>query len=130
MPKDPFTSKVIIVKAMQKLNQPSILQHIAKECNMTPQLVKYQIDQMIKWGIIGNVTHEEDPLKVYYMLQPAYYDKGWLHSLEALFMPYIEALAKMVDTDQAAGNPEQVLSRNLIMFLRLFEEHLETMPEK
>lgn len=130
MAKDFFGSKVMIVKAMQKLGKPDIIQHIAKECKMTPQLVKYQIDQMIQWGIVGTVEHPDEPFKTYYMLQPAYYDKGWLQSLYAIFTPYIEALGTMIDTDQAAVTPEQALTRNLTMFLRLFEDQLEKMPQK
>lgn len=115
---------------MQKAGQPLILQHIAKESGLTPQLAKYQIDQMIQWGIMGEVKPEEDPLKTYYMLQPAYYDKNWLNSLYAIMMPYVESLGKMVDTEQASVTPEQVLSKNLIMLLRLFEEEIEKMPLK
>ena len=114
---------------MQKAGQPLILQHIAKQCDLSPQIVKYQVDQMIQCGIIGSIQHPEEPLKTYYMLQPAYYDKNWLQTLYALFTPYIEALGKMIDTQQATVTPEQALTRNITMFLRLFEEEIEKMPK-
>ena len=125
MPKDFFNTKIRIVKAMQKAKKPLILQHIAKESKMSPQVVAYQIKQMQEWGIVGEIQPEADPFKTYYTLQPAYYDKNWLNALYAALTPYVEALGKMLDYDQATVKPEQVTTRNLAMLLRLFEVEAE-----
>ena len=125
MPKDFFATKVRIVQAMQKAGEALIVQHIAKESGLAPQLVAYQIKQMQEWGIVGEVKPEKDPFKTYYILQPAYYDKNWLNALYASLTPYVEALGKMLDYDQAKVKPEQVTTRNLAMLLRLFEAEAE-----
>jgi len=125
MPRDFFQTKICIIQAMQKANKPLILQHIARQTGLSPQLVKYQMEQMAKWGIAGTILHPEDASKTYYVLQQAYYDNNWLNSLYALLTPYVEALGKMLDYDQAEVKPEQVLTKNLSMLLRLFEAETE-----
>jgi len=125
MPRDFFQSKIRIIQAMQKAGKPLIMQHIALQSGVSPQLVKYQMGQMLQWGIAGTVPHPEDASKTYYVLQPAYYDKDWLNSLYALLTPYVKALDKMMDYDQANVKPEQALTRNLSMLLRLFEIEAE-----
>lgn len=125
MPRDFFITKLRIIRTMQNANRPLILQHVAKECGMTPQAVKYQLKQMVDWGIGGTILHPDNADKVYYTLQPAYYDKNWLNSLYALLTPYVQALGKMLDYDQAKMKPEEVLTKNLSMLLRLFEEEAE-----
>jgi hypothetical protein len=110
---------------MQKTGKAEIVQHIAKESGLAPQLVAYQIKQMLEWGIVGEVKPDDDPFKTYYILQPAYYDKNWLNALYAALTPYVEALGKMLDYEQAKVTPEQVTTRNLAMLLRLFEAETE-----
>jgi len=128
MPRDFFTTKIRIVESMQKAEKPLILQHIAKLSKLTPQLVSYHMEQMVKWGIAGTVR-SPDPAddKVYYVLQQAYYDENWLNSLFALLEPYIKGVTSQIDFDQAGVKPAKAVIRNLSMFLRLFERKIEKM---
>lgn len=128
MARDFFTSKIPIIEAMQKANKPLILQHIAKRCELDPQLVSYHMKQMIMWGIAGTVESPDlSDDKTYYVLQSAYYDQRWLESLFALITPYITALNEQIDFDQATVEPAKAVVRNLSMFLRLFERKIEEM---
>lgn len=128
MPRDFFTSKITIIEAMQKANKPLILQHIAKRSKLDPQLVVYHMKQMIAWGIAGTVQSPDlSDDKTYYVLQPAYYDEGWLESLFALITPYITALKEQIDFEQATVDPAKAVVRNLSMFLRLFERKIDKM---
>jgi len=127
MPQDFFTTKIQIIETMQKAGKPLILQHIAKRSKLTPQLVSYHMKQMIQWGIAGTVQSPDftDP-KVYYVLQPAYYDENWLNSLFVLLEPYMKALT--IDFEQTEVGHTKSVIRNLSMFLRLFEHKIEKMP--
>lgn len=126
MPKDFFSTKIRIVKAMQKANKPLILQHIAQESKMTPQVVSYQVKEMLTWGIIGTVKSPDlKDQNTYYVLQPTYYDKNWMEGLYAILTPYIQDMAKQMDFTQANMSSPKALIRNLTLILRLFETEVE-----
>lgn len=128
MPRDFFTTKIRIVESMQKAEKPLILQHIAKLSRLTPQLVSYHMQQMVKWGIAGTVSSPDAyDDKVYYVLQQAYYDENWLNSLFVLIEPYIKGIANQIDFDQAEVEPARAVVKNLAMFLRLFQHKIEKM---
>jgi len=121
MIRDFFAIKIRLVEAMQKANKPLILQHVAKLSKLTPQHTSYHVSQMIEWGIVLKVEHED---KTYFILQPAYYDRGWRESLFALMTPYIEAMISQTDFSQAKVSEAKASIRNLIIFLRLFEKKI------
>ena len=125
MSHDFFTTKIRIVKAMQKANRPIIMEHIAKKTNLTHQLVSYHLKQMVEWGIAGTYPVEQDFGNTYYTLQPPYYDKAWLDALFAALTPFVEEMGKNIDMDQAKVEASQAAIRNLTMFLRLFESKIE-----
>lgn len=124
---DFFTTKLRIVKAMQKANRPLILQHISELSKVSTQLTAYHMKQMVQWGIAGTVELNGDE-KTYYMLQPAYYDRGWLEALFAIMLPYLTNMKEQMDFSGAEVDPSQAIVRNLSMFLRLFEEKIEKIP--
>lgn len=112
-----------IIRVMQKINRPLILNHIAKRCNIAPQLADYHLQKMIKKGLIVSTFNEHE----YYMLQPIFYDKNWLTALYIQLTPFLEDMAKenglsMNQTDQPA---EKVVINVFTMFLKRFEEEIE-----
>lgn len=124
---DFFTTKIQIVKAMQKADKPLILQHISELSKVSTQLTAYHIKQMVEWGIAGTVDVNGDD-KTYYMLQPAYYDGKWLEALFALLLPYLKSMKKQMDFSETKVDSSKAIVRNLSMFLRLFEEKIEKIP--
>jgi len=128
MPQDFFTTKIRIVKAMQKANRPLILQRISELSKVSTQLTAYHVKQMVQWGIAGPIEINGDD-KTYYALQPAYYDRDWLEALFALMLPYLTNMKEEMDFSKVEVDPAQAIVRNLSMFLRLFEEKIEKIPE-
>jgi hypothetical protein len=126
---DFFTTKIQIVKAMQKADKPLILQHIAELSKVSTQLTAYHVKQMVEWGIAGTVDVNGDD-KTYYMLQPAYYDHKWLEALFALLLPYLKSMKKQMDFSGTKVESSKAIVRNLSMFLRLFEEKIERIPHQ
>jgi len=124
---DFFTTKIQIVKAMQKADKPLILQHISELSKVSTQLTAYHMKQMVEWGIAGTVDVNGDD-KTYYMLQPAYYDSKWLEALFALLLPYLKSMKKQMDFSGTKVESSKAIVRNLSMFLRLFEEKIEKIP--
>ena len=124
MTNDFYATKIRIVEAMLKAGKPLILQHIAENAKMTPQLVKYHLVQMVDEGIAGTTIHEEDG-NVYYLLQPPYYDKNWQDALYNQLTPFVLEMGKTLDDGQAKVPKTKVVVRNLAMFLRLFESKIE-----
>jgi len=124
---DFFTTKIQIVKAMQKADRPLILQHISELSKVSTQLTAYHMKQMVEWGIAGTVDVNGDD-KTYYMLQPAYYDRKWLEALFALLLPYLQSMKKQMDFSGTKVDSSKAIVRNLSMFLRLFEEKIEKIP--
>jgi len=124
---DFFTTKIQIVKALQKADKPLILQHISELSKVSTQLTAYHMKQMVEWGIAGTVEVNGDD-KTYYMLQPAYYDRKWLEALFALLLPYLKSMKKQMDFSGTKVDSSKAIVRNLSMFLRLFEEKIEKIP--
>ena len=119
---DAFDSKVKIVQALRRANQPLILHHIAKRTRMSPQLVSYQIEQLIEWGIVTTNIDEE---KTVYQLQEVYYDNQALEKLSKALLPYMIKISENMDFSQVKGEATEAVVKNLFMFMRLFETEIE-----
>ena len=119
---DAFDSKVKIVQALRRANQPLILHHIAKRTRMSPQLVSYQIEQLIEWGIVTTNIDEE---KTVYQLQEVYYDNQALEKLSKALLPYMIKISDNMDFSQVKGEATEAVVKNLFMFMRLFETEIE-----
>lgn len=119
---DAFNSKVKIVQALRRANEPLILHHIAKRSRLSPQLVSYQLEHLIEWGI---VTSTVDGEKTYYQLQKLYYEDQALEKLSVTLLPYMRSISGKMDFSQVKGSTTEAVVKNLFMFMRLFETEIE-----
>ncbi len=117
-----FDSKVKIVQALRRANEPLILQHIAKRSRTSRQLVSYQVEQLVEWGIITTSVIED---KTYYQLQKPYYDDQALEKLSTKLLPYMRNISDKMDFSQVKGSTTEAVVKNLFMFMRLFETEIE-----
>jgi len=113
-----------IVETMQKADQPLILNHIAKRSKLSPQLVDYHLEQLIKKGL---VLLAEEEGKKYYLLQPIFYDENWLDALYTMLTPFVDGMSGRIGFEQfdLEISKERVIINILIMFLKRFEGELE-----
>ena len=119
---DAFDSKVKIVQALRRANQPLILHHIAKRSKMSPQLVSYQLEHLIEWGIVTSSVSED---KTFYQLQEPYYDEQALEKLSKKLLPYMFSISEKMEFAQVKGSTTEAVVKNLFMFMRLFETEIE-----
>ena len=119
---DAFGSKVKIVQALRRANQPLILHHIAKRSKMSDQLVSYQLEPLIEWGIVTSSIIED---KTVYQLQEPYYDEHALEKLSTKLLPYMSSISERMDFSQVKGSTTEAVVKNLFMFMRLFETEIE-----
>ena len=119
---DAFASKVKIVQALRRANMPLILLHIAKRSRMSPQLVSYQLEHLVEWGIVTATVEGE---KTYYQLQEAYYDDQALEKLSKALLPYMVKISEKMDFSQVKGSTTEAVVKNLFMFMRLFETEID-----
>lgn len=118
---DAFGSKVKIVQALRRANQPLILHQIAKRSRMSHQLVSYQLEQLVEWGIIiASVNGDKT-----YQLQKTYYDEQALEKLSIKLLPYMKAISDKMDFSQVKGSTTEAVVKNLFMFMRIFESEIE-----
>lgn len=117
-----FDSKVKIVQALRRANQPLILHHIAKRSRISRQLVSYQVEQLVEWGIITTSVIED---RTYYQLQTPYYDDQALEKLSTKLLPYMRSISDKMDFSQVKGEATEAVVKNLFMFMRLFETEIE-----
>jgi len=119
---DAFDNKVKIVQALRRANSPLILQHIAKRSRLSHQIVSYQIEKLIEWGIVtANVEVE----KTFYQLQNPYYDEQALEKLSTKLLPYMKGISEKMDFSQVKGSTTEAVVKNLFMFMRIFETEIE-----
>jgi len=113
-----------IVETMQRADKPLIMNHIAKRSKLSPQLVDYHLEQMIKNGL-ALLIKEDD--KKYYMLQPIFYDDNWLNALYEMLTPFVEGMSGRIAYEQFTNDisQERVIINILVMFLRRFEDELD-----
>jgi DNA-binding HxlR family transcriptional regulator len=119
---DAFDSKVKIVQTLRRANEPLISHQIAKRSKISPQLVSYQLDNLIKWGIVTTSIEEE---KTFYQLQEVYYDNQALEKLSKALLPYMTKISANMDFSQVKGEATEAVVKNLFMFMRLFETEIE-----
>lgn len=77
---------------------------------------------MLEWGIITASTEEE---KTVYTLQEAYYDDSLLEELSEILIPYMKKMRENMDYSQIKVDSTEAVTRNLFMFLRLFQTEIE-----
>lgn len=124
---DAFDSKVKIIQALRRANEPLILQHIAKRSRMSPQSVSYQLEKLIEWGIVTSKSIDE---KTVYQLQQPFYDEQALEKLSNALIPYMKKMGKNLDFSQIKGESTEAVIKNLFMLMRLFESEIEkTLPK-
>ena len=119
---DAFDSKVKIVQTLRRANEPLILHHIAKRSKMSPQLVSYQLEHLIEWGIVTSSVSED---KTFYQLQEPYYDEQALEKLSNKLLPYMSSISENMEFAQVKGSTTEAVVKNLFMFMRLFETEIE-----
>lgn len=119
---DAFDSKVKIVQALRRAGEPLILHHIAKRSKISPQLVSYQLEHLIEWGIVTSSISED---KTFYQLQKPYYDEQALEKLSTKLLPYMSSISEKMDFNQVKGSTTEAVVKNLFMFMRLFETEIE-----
>jgi len=119
---DAFDSKTKIVQALRRANEPLILQHIAKRSRMSHQIISYQLEKLIEWGIITSFVDED---KTYYQLQKPYYEEQALEKLSTKLLPYMKGISEKMDFSQVKGSTTEAVVKNLFMFMRLFETEIE-----
>lgn len=118
---DAFGSKVKIVQALRRANQPLILHQIAKRSKMSHQLVSYQLEQLVEWGIIiASINGDKT-----YQLQKPYYDEKALEKLSIKLLPYMKMISDKMDFSQVKGSTTEAVVKNLFMFMRIFETEIE-----
>lgn len=122
-----FASKIKIIQTLRRAGKPLIAQHIAKRSHLTPQLVSYQLEQMVDWGIVTTSNVED---KTFYQLQKTYLNDQLLEDLSILLIPYMEKMSKSMDFSQVKGSSSEAIMRNLFMFLRLFETEIDKSSPK
>ena len=119
---DVFASKVKIVQTLRRAGEPLILHHIAKRSKMSPQLVSYQLEHLIEWGIVTSSISED---KTVYQLQNPYYDEQALEKLSTKLLPYMRSISEKMEFSQVKGSTSEAVVKNLFMFMRLFETEIE-----
>ena len=119
---DAFDSKTKIVQALRRANEPLILQHIAKRSRMSHQIISYQLEKLIEWGIITSFVDED---KTYYQLQKPYYEEQALEKLSTKLLPYMKGISEKMDFSQVKGSTTEAVVKNLFMFMRIFETEIE-----
>lgn len=122
-----FSSKIKIVQTLRRAGKPLIAQHIAKRSRLTPQLVSYQLEQMVDWGIVTTSNIED---KTFYQLQKPYCNEGLLEILSDMLIPYMNKISVQMDFSQIKISPTEAVIRNLFVFLRLFETEIEATFER
>jgi hypothetical protein len=98
------------------------MQHVAKRSHLSVQLDNYHIAQMLDWGIITSSQSED---KTVYRLQEAYYEDQLLEDLSQMLIPYMEKMSDGMDYSQIKVPPTESVTRNLFMFMRLFQTEIE-----
>lgn len=122
---DVFASKIKIIKTLRRAGEPLIAQHIAKRSRLTPQLVSYQLEQMVDWGIITTSSVED---KSFYQLQKPYCNEELLEILSETLIPFMSKISTQMDFSQIKVSVTEAVMRNLFMFLRMFESELGKLP--
>lgn len=122
---DVFSSKIKIIKTLRRAGEPLIAQHIAKRSHLTPQLISYQLEQMVDWGIVTKSSVED---KTLYRLQKPYCDEELLEILSNMLIPYMKKMITGMDFSQVKVSTTEATIRNLFMFLRIFESEIEKLP--
>lgn len=117
-----FASKIKIIQTLRRAEKPLIAQHIAKRSRLTPQLVSYQLEQMVDWGIV-TASDVED--KRFYQLQKPYCDEEILENLSETLIPFMSKIGSQMDFSQIKVSSTEAVIRNLFMFLRLFETEID-----
>ena len=122
-----FASKIKIVQTLRRAEKPLIAQHIAKRSRLTPQLISYQLEQMVDWGIVTKSNSED---KTFYQLQKPYCNEELLETLSDMLIPYMKKMSAGMDFSQVKVSTTEAIIRNLFMFLRIFEAEIEKLPFK
>lgn len=122
---DVFASKIKIIKTLRRAGEPLIAQHIAKRSRLNPQVVSYQLEQMVDWGIITKLNVED---KMLYQLQKSYCDEKLLELLSNTLIPFMNRICNQMDFSQIKISSTEAVMRNLFMFLRMFESELGKLP--
>lgn len=122
---DVFASKIKIIKTLRRAGEPLIAQHIAKRSRLTPQLISYQLEQMVDWGIVTKSNSED---KTFYQLQKPYCNEELLETLSDMLIPYMKKMSAGMDFSQVKVSTTEAIIRNLFMFLRIFEAEIEKLP--
>jgi len=117
-----FASKIKIIEVLRRSTTPLIAQHIAKRTHLSAQLVSYHLSQMVDLGMVIASNFEE---RTIYQLQNAYYDERLLEDLSVMLIPYMQKMSKGMDFSQVKVSDTEAVTRNLFMFLRLFEMEIE-----
>lgn len=117
-----FTSKIRIIQTLRKAGEPLIAQHIAKRSRLTPQLISYQLEQMVDWGIVTILDVED---KRFYQLQKPYCSEESLEILSNMLIPYMSKISSQMDFSQIKVSATEAVIRNLFMFLRIFQTEVE-----
>jgi len=120
-----FASKIKIIKALRRAEEPLIAEHIAKRSRLSHQLVRYHLEQMVQWGILIASNREE---KTFYHLQKAYWNDELLEDLSKMLIPYMKKMSVGMDLSQVKVSTTEAIVRNLFMFMRLFEAEIEKTP--
>lgn len=113
-----------IVRTMQNAGKPLILTHIADRAKIPFQLVDYHLEKMMAKGI---VIKDGINGKMYYMLQPPFYDKAWKDAFKKLLLPLVEAINadENLILDLTEVPREKVVINVLTTLLKRFEEELQ-----
>lgn len=119
---DAFASKVKIAQVLRRAKEPLISHQIAKRCKLSPQLVGYQLERLIEWGIVTTVVEEE---KTLYQLQEPYYEDQALERLSEALIPFMEKISAKMEFSQVKSDEAEAVVKNLFMFMRLFETEIE-----
>ena len=120
-----FASKIKIIKALRRAEEPLIAEHIAKRSRLSHQLVRYHLEQMVQWGMVLTSNSED---KMFYHLQKAYWNDELLEDLSKMLIPYMKKMSVGMDLSQVKVSTTEAIVRNLFMFMRLFEAEIEKMP--
>jgi len=115
-----------IIYAFLKNKEPLILNHIAKLCDLSPQLVEYHIKKLIEEGIIIKVSVDDDT-SIYYQLQPFFYDKDMINALYILLGEFSEYMFKGITLKDTNKKPEHCFLNCLHYALRIFEEETKNL---
>lgn len=122
-----LTPRQLILLDLRRSDRPKLLNHIAKDTGLQPQLVDYHIRIMMKMGTVITISENG---KKYYMLQPVFYDETLIEGVASALLPVLEAFSKEIIFEQIKTTPKKALFESFKNLLEIFILEIQNDFEK